>query len=417
MRSSRIFWMKRPRSSTSSWLRPAGRLVEQQQLGLRDERAGELDALQRPEREGPRRAAARSLRARRSRAPRAPRRRRRGSRVCAPTSTLSSTVIVLNSSTFWNVRAIPRRDDPVHGRLQQRLAGELDLALVRRVEPGDHVERGRLAGAVRPDQADDLAVQHVERDPVEGDDPAEPASDIPQREQGHRPRLAYAGRIPNGKGTARPPERRLLCSAVSDLAAETHMSRGQKITNLLGVAIPFVGFLASVFFLWGRYVTWRDLIIFAVGYALTTLGISIGFHRLFTHRSYETYKAIRYGLAVLGSMAVQGPVIRWVSDHRKHHSFADREGDPHSPHAGFAPRHPREDRRPLARARRLALPQRRPCRVDEVCEGPARGPRHGLHLADVRSLGRALAAAAVRGRLDLGRHASAPGCRRCSGAA
>src|SRR4026209_169596 len=124
---------------------------------------------------------------------------------------------------------------------------------------------------------------------------------------------------------------------VSEITAETHMTRGQKITNLLGVGIPFAAFLASVFFFWGSYVTWRDLTIFAVGYALTTLGISIGFHRLFTHRSYETFKSIRYSLAVLGSMAVQGPVIRWVSDHRQHHSFADREGDPHSPHAGFAP--------------------------------------------------------------------------------
>ena len=124
---------------------------------------------------------------------------------------------------------------------------------------------------------------------------------------------------------------------MTEIAAELHMSRGQKITNLLGVTIPFAGFLASIFFFWGQYVTWRDLVIFAVGYALTTLGISIGFHRLFTHRSYETFKSIRYGLAVLGSMAVQGPVIRWVSDHRKHHSFADREGDPHSPHAGFGP--------------------------------------------------------------------------------
>ena len=63
---------------------------------------------------------------------------------------------------------------------------------------------------------------------------------------------------------------------VSDLAAETHMTRGQKITNLIGVSVPFAGFLASVFFLWGSYVTWRDLTIFAVGYVLTTLGISIG---------------------------------------------------------------------------------------------------------------------------------------------
>jgi stearoyl-CoA desaturase (delta-9 desaturase) len=124
-------------------------------------------------------------------------------------------------------------------------------------------------------------------------------------------------------------------SVVPAPAAEhPEMSRGQKITNLLGVALPFVGFLASAFFLWGSYITWRDLIIFAVGYALTTLGISIGFHRLFTHRSYETYRPIRYGLAVLGSMAVQGPVMAWVADHRKHHAHADHEGDPHSPHVG-----------------------------------------------------------------------------------
>ena len=124
---------------------------------------------------------------------------------------------------------------------------------------------------------------------------------------------------------------------MTEIVNETTMSRGQKITNLFGVTLPFVAFLASIFFFWGSYVTWRDLIIFAVGYSLTTLGISIGFHRLFTHRSYETYRPIRYTLAVLGSMAVQGPVIRWVSDHRKHHNFADREGDPHSPHAGFGP--------------------------------------------------------------------------------
>ena len=123
---------------------------------------------------------------------------------------------------------------------------------------------------------------------------------------------------------------------MSDLAAELHMSRSQKITNLLGVTIPFAGFLASIFFLWGSYVTWRDLTIFAVGYALTTLGISIGFHRLFTHRSYETFRSIRYGPPCSASMAVQGPVIRWVSTTAST-SFADWEGDPHSPHAGFGP--------------------------------------------------------------------------------
>jgi stearoyl-CoA desaturase (delta-9 desaturase) len=62
------------------------------------------------------------------------------------------------------------------------------------------------------------------------------------------------------------------------------MSSGQKILNLLGVAVPFAGFLASILFLWGNLVTWRDLTILVVGYLLTCLGISIGFHRLFTHR-------------------------------------------------------------------------------------------------------------------------------------
>ena len=123
-------------------------------------------------------------------------------------------------------------------------------------------------------------------------------------------------------------------AATADVALP-EMSRGQKTLNLVGVTIPFAGFLASVFFLWGQLITWRDVVILVVGYLVTCLGISIGFHRLFTHRSYETYRPIRYSLAVCGSMAVQGPVIRWVSDHRKHHNFADREGDPHSPHAGF----------------------------------------------------------------------------------
>ena len=112
------------------------------------------------------------------------------------------------------------------------------------------------------------------------------------------------------------------------------MPRSQKVINLFGVVIPFVGFLASILFLWGSLVTWRDLTILVVGYLLTCLGISIGFHRLFTHRAYETFRPIRYGLAVLGSMAVQGPILDWVADHRKHHAHTDQDGDPHSPHVG-----------------------------------------------------------------------------------
>jgi stearoyl-CoA desaturase (delta-9 desaturase) len=67
-------------------------------------------------------------------------------------------------------------------------------------------------------------------------------------------------------------------------------------------------------------------------YLVTALGVTVGYHRLYTHRAFDAVAPVRYTLAVLGSMAVQGPVIDWVADHRKHHAFADDEGDPHSPH-------------------------------------------------------------------------------------
>jgi stearoyl-CoA desaturase (delta-9 desaturase) len=68
---------------------------------------------------------------------------------------------------------------------------------------------------------------------------------------------------------------------------------------------------------------------------VTGLGITVGYHRLFTHRSFETSRTLRYLFAILGQMAVEGDVLAWVADHRKHHQFSDQEGDPHSPHAGF----------------------------------------------------------------------------------
>jgi stearoyl-CoA desaturase (delta-9 desaturase) len=86
--------------------------------------------------------------------------------------------------------------------------------------------------------------------------------------------------------------------------------------------------------LWHRFLEPRDLVILGVMYLLTALGVTIGFHRLLTHRAFQTHRWLRYTLAVLGSMSLQGGVIDWVADHRKHHTFTDEEGDPHSPHAG-----------------------------------------------------------------------------------
>ena len=84
--------------------------------------------------------------------------------------------------------------------------------------------------------------------------------------------------------------------------------------------------------LWNKLVDWSDLAVLAVMYVLTGYGVTLGFHRLLTHRSFQTYKPVEYTLAVFGSMAVQGPVMSWVADHRKHHAHTDKEGDPHSPH-------------------------------------------------------------------------------------
>jgi len=91
---------------------------------------------------------------------------------------------------------------------------------------------------------------------------------------------------------------------------------------------------SAIALLWNEYVGWHDLAVLALMYVLTGLGITVGYHRMLTHRSFQTYKPLEYMWAFLGSMAVQGPVIAWVADHRKHHAHTDAEGDPHSPHVG-----------------------------------------------------------------------------------
>jgi stearoyl-CoA desaturase (delta-9 desaturase) len=112
------------------------------------------------------------------------------------------------------------------------------------------------------------------------------------------------------------------------------MSRSEKIANLGAVVLPFLATLAAIVLLWNSLVSSTDLVIAATMYLLTAVGITVGYHRLLTHRSFQTSKPLEYAFAVLGSMAVQGPVVAWVADHRKHHAHTDAEGDPHSPHVG-----------------------------------------------------------------------------------
>ena len=105
-----------------------------------------------------------------------------------------------------------------------------------------------------------------------------------------------------------------------------------RTANLIVLILPFVAFIAAIVLLWNRLVGWSDLAIFVVMYLGTVMGVTVGFHRMFTHRAFEARAPLRISLAALGSLAVQGPVIGWVADHRKHHAFTDEEGDPHSPH-------------------------------------------------------------------------------------
>ena len=108
-----------------------------------------------------------------------------------------------------------------------------------------------------------------------------------------------------------------------------------RIITLIAIIVPPLALLSITGLLWGVAVRPVDLITFAVLYVVCGLGITIGFHRLFSHRAFKTTRALTALWAILGSMALQGPVAQWVTDHRKHHALSDKEGDPHSPHHGY----------------------------------------------------------------------------------
>jgi len=112
------------------------------------------------------------------------------------------------------------------------------------------------------------------------------------------------------------------------------VSRFERTANLAGVVVPFAGTLTAIVMLWNRAVDVTDLIVLVVMYMVTAVGITVGFHRLLTHRAFASYPWVERTFAVLGSLSLQGSVMDWVADHRKHHAHTDREGDPHSPHVG-----------------------------------------------------------------------------------
>jgi stearoyl-CoA desaturase (delta-9 desaturase) len=111
-------------------------------------------------------------------------------------------------------------------------------------------------------------------------------------------------------------------------------SRISQVVTLVAVVVPPLGLVSAMGLLWGVGFRPLDLALFAGFYVLCAFGITVGFHRHFTHRGFEARMPVRVALAVLGCMTMQGPITQWVTDHRKHHALSDRPGDPHSPHVG-----------------------------------------------------------------------------------
>ncbi|HYO61878.1 MAG TPA: acyl-CoA desaturase [Actinomycetota bacterium] len=134
---------------------------------------------------------------------------------------------------------------------------------------------------------------------------------------------------------AAPEEATSAIPGVRPLPPKT--ARLQRRLTLIVTILPFAGFVAAVWSLWGTGLTALDAALFLAFYAFSGLGVTIGFHRYFTHQGFEAGPKLRAALAIAGSFAVQGPVIRWVADHRRHHAFADQPGDPHSPHLDEGP--------------------------------------------------------------------------------
>jgi stearoyl-CoA desaturase (delta-9 desaturase) len=128
-------------------------------------------------------------------------------------------------------------------------------------------------------------------------------------------------------------QRQGRASLASAIQPVEHEMRDRIITGLLTV-VPFLLLGLAAWQVWNEALHWGDLLIFAILYVPTGMGITVGFHRLFTHRAFKTTPAMRAIFGALGSAAIEGPVISWVADHRKHHAFSDEEGDPHSPHVG-----------------------------------------------------------------------------------
>jgi stearoyl-CoA desaturase (delta-9 desaturase) len=140
--------------------------------------------------------------------------------------------------------------------------------------------------------------------------------------------LAPAGTV---GGTVDPTATRTRVRPARPDMEEEQTSTFKRFLVGVFVAVPLAALIAAIPLAWGWGLGWHDVVIALVFYWVSGLGITVGFHRYFTHGSFKAATGLRVALAVAGSLAIQGPVITWVSDHRRHHKYSDKEGDPHSP--------------------------------------------------------------------------------------
>jgi stearoyl-CoA desaturase (delta-9 desaturase) len=135
---------------------------------------------------------------------------------------------------------------------------------------------------------------------------------------------------PEGTGeTEAPPA--VSRRPVAEVPDTLTKARWEQVALAVFIVVPLAATIAAIPLLWNRWVNATDIVLLLVFYAITGHGITVGFHRYFTHSAFKARRPVRIALAVAGSMAIEGPVIRWVADHRRHHAFSDKEGDPHSP--------------------------------------------------------------------------------------
>jgi stearoyl-CoA desaturase (delta-9 desaturase) len=142
-------------------------------------------------------------------------------------------------------------------------------------------------------------------------------------------RAPARSQTPAGQTTDEAPEAPVRAGAI-DLALI------DQVANVVVTVAPLGLLGLAMWSAWGGALRWPDLVVLTVTYVLTGVGVTVGYHRLFTHRSFKTSAPMRALFAALGSAAIEGPVIEWVANHRKHHRFSDRPGDPHSPHLDHA---------------------------------------------------------------------------------